>query len=292
MQFGKVAHPEQIDFSLPPTPARTLDLLKASPADKGLQVSVGCAKWNKKDLKGFYPSGTKDELEYYSHQFNSIELNATFYQSPSKDQVEKWKEKTPEGFKFFPKVPQTISHYARLLHCKEPTLAFCDAIAHFEEKLGMAFLQLHENFKPKDWERLESFLIDFPKGCPLALEVRNEAWFDDKAVLEKLCGTLEKLAMAHIIVDTAGRRDMLHMRLTTPVAFVRFVGANHPSDYERLDEWVDRIEEWSLAGLRDLYFFVHQNTEVESPLLAAHFIEKLNQRLGLALPLPHKSSLF
>ena len=49
---------------------------------------------------------------------------------------------------------------------------------------------------------------------------------------------------ANIIVDTAGRRDMLHMRLTTPSAFIRYVGANHPSDYTRLDDWVERIENW------------------------------------------------
>jgi uncharacterized protein YecE (DUF72 family) len=44
-------------------------------------------------LKGFYPKGTKDELSYYSTQFNSIELNATFYGMPTPDQVQTWKEK-------------------------------------------------------------------------------------------------------------------------------------------------------------------------------------------------------
>ena len=53
--------------------------LKKTSKSKGLEVYVGCAKWNKKDLKNFYPKGVKDELAYYSTQFNCIELNATFY---------------------------------------------------------------------------------------------------------------------------------------------------------------------------------------------------------------------
>jgi uncharacterized protein YecE (DUF72 family) len=55
---------------------------------------LSCAKWNKQDLKGFYPRGTKDELAYYSTQFNSIELNATFYNSPAIDQVRPGKRNT------------------------------------------------------------------------------------------------------------------------------------------------------------------------------------------------------
>ena len=88
MKFGQVEHPEEIDFTLPPTPPETLTLLQHFKNDQSFEVFVGCAKWNKQDLKGFYPRGTKDELAYYSTQFNSIELNATFYNSPGIDQEE------------------------------------------------------------------------------------------------------------------------------------------------------------------------------------------------------------
>lgn len=287
MKFGQVSDPSVIDFSLPKTPQATLELLKRNKTDKPLEVFVGCAKWNKADLKGFYPRGTKDELAYYSSQFNSIELNATFYNSPSKDQVETWKNKTPENFKFFPKIPQSISHFGRLLNAEEKVKAFVDATVLFEEKLGMAFLQLIDNFKPKDFDRVKRFLNDFPKGYPLAVEVRNEEWFKLE-VAEQLYKLLEETNKTNILVDTAGRRDMVHMRLTTPTAFIRYVGANHPSDYTRLDEWVKTIVEWKEAGLQQLYFFIHQNIEVESPLLAAHFIKKLNKAIGANLHIPKK----
>lgn len=286
MKFGQVTDPSLIDFSIPPTAPETVELLQKHKTDKQMDVYVGCAKWNRADLKGFYPRGTKDELSYYSRQFNSIELNATFYNSPSKQQVETWKSKTPEGFKFFPKIPQSISHFSRLLNSDEKVRDFVDSTVLFEEKLGMAFLQMIDNFKPKDFDRLAGFLREFPKGYPLAVEVRNEAWFSEGKVSEEFYQLLEETNKTNIIVDTAGRRDMMHMRLTNSTAFIRYVGANHPSDYTRLEEWVERIAEWKAAGLQQLYFFIHQNIEKESPLLAAHFIEKLNTKIGTNLHIP------
>ncbi|SUJ01967.1 Protein of uncharacterised function DUF72 [Sphingobacterium spiritivorum] len=292
MKFGQVNNPQDIDFSLPSTPPETLEVLTKGDISKPFEVYVGCAKWNKTDLKGFYPRGTKDELAYYSTQFNSIELNATFYNSPSKEQVETWKEKTPADFKFFPKIPQSISHYSRLLNTGEKVTAFTDAVALFEEKLGMVFLQMIDNFKPKDFQRLEDFVREFPKGIPLAVEVRNAEWFSDPEVREKLYKTLQQYHVSNVLVDTAGRRDMLHMRMTTPTAFIRYVGANHSSDYSRLDEWIEVIKKWREAGLEKLYFFIHQNIEVESPLLANHFIKKLNDTFGLDIRSPRKNELF
>ncbi len=289
MQFGKVENPGSIDFKLPKDAPETKKVLLVNKSkSKNFEAYIGCAKWNRTDLKGFYPRGTKDELVYYSTQFNSIELNATFYGMPSWQQVETWKNKTPDDFKFFPKLTNTISHYKRLIDVKEVVDDFCNAISNFDEKLGMAFLQLHDNFRPKDFDRLKKVIEDFPKGVPLGIEVRNNEWFDNTEIQNEFCQLLEKHNMTNIIVDTAGRRDMLHMRLTNPVAFVRYVGANHPSDVTRLDEWIARIEKWKEEGLQKLYFFVHQNIELESPLLAKHFIEKLNDTLKLDVPVPVK----
>ena len=65
---------------------------------------------------------------------------------------------------------------------------------------------------------------------------------------------------------------MMHMRLTTPTAFVRYVGANADSDYSRLDEWVQKIAQWKGEGLLNLYFFIHQNIEKKaSPLFVCTF---------------------
>jgi len=285
MKFGQVEDPSKIDFTLPKDHSRTKEILKQN--KKGLEnISIGCAKWNKTDLKGFYPKGTKDELAYYSTQFNSIELNATFYGMPSSEQVLTWKEKTPENFKFFPKITNTVSHFRRLLNIDDVVTQFATAVLNFDDKLGMVFLQLHDNFKPKDYERLEQFVNKWPKEVPLAIELRNTEWFTDEEIFDKICELFEQHNITNIIVDTAGRRDMLHMRLTTPNAFIRYVGANDESDYQRLDDWLKHLTKWKKEGLQNLYFFVHQNIEKASPLLSAYFIENLNKEWKTDLPIP------
>ena len=287
MKFGQQENPGSIDFWLPVDDTQTAEILLENDKGKPLNICVGCAKWNKTDLKNFYPRGTKDELAYYSSQFNSIELNATFYNLPGRDQVIAWRNRTPGGFRFFPKITQSISHLRRLNEVEELTREFCDNISNFEDKLGMVFLQLHDNFSFKNYSRLVSFVENFPKGIPLAVELRNTEWFNNPVVSGEVYGLFEKHQVTNIIVDTAGRRDLLHMRLTTPKAFIRYVGANDPqSDRERLDDWIIRLKSWIDLGIRDIYFFVHQNIELESPFLSAYFIEKLNHQLGLALQIP------
>ena len=290
MKFGQVEDPSNIDFTLPKDHQKTSEILKKS-TSKNLEISIGCAKWNKTDLKGFYPKGTKDELTYYGTQFNSIELNATFYGMPSPEQVQTWKEKTPAEFKFFPKITNTVSHFRRLLNITDVVTQFATAVLNFDEKLGMVFLQLHDNFKPKDYERLEKFVQEWPKEVPLAIELRNNEWFTDQEIFNKTCELFEKHQITNIIVDTAGRRDMLHMRLTTPVAFIRYVGANAESDYTRLDDWIERIKTWKEEGLEKLYFFVHQNIEKASPLLSAYFIENLNKEFGTSIHIPEMADV-
>ncbi len=287
MKFGKVDHPERIDFSFPADHPDTEVILGKYKNDDPVNVFVGCAKWNRQDLKNFYPRGTKDELQYYSSQFNSIELNATFYRIFPGEQYEKWYDKTPADFKFFPKVSQDISHLRRLNDAVYPIVdRYLDVTSNLKDKLGTIFLQMHGNFGPKNWDRVVRFVEYWPKEFPLAMEFRHTDWFNDEKVSNELYHLLEENNIANILVDTAGRRDIMHMRLTNNEAFVRYVGANHESDYTRLDDWVDRLTDWKEKGLRHIHFFVHQNMELESPLLSARFIAKLNKKLGCDLQIP------
>jgi uncharacterized protein YecE (DUF72 family) len=287
MKFGQVPNPEEIDFAIPPDHADTKKVLSKSKA-KEMAIRVGCAKWNKTDLKGFYPKGVKDELAYYATQFNCIELNATFYRLFKADVYVNWYETVPDGFKFFPKFTQSISHFRRLKDVEELVDISVTNMSHLKEKLGMPFLQMHNNFGPKDVDRVVAFVENWKQyKMPLAMEFRKTEWCCDESVAKDLCDLLRENKITKVLVDTAGRRDLMHMRLTTPTAFVRWVGANVPDqDRKRLDEWVERIAEWKDAGLKELNFFVHQNIEKESPLLSAYFIEKLNSRIGSDLTPP------
>lgn len=285
MKFGSVENPEAIDFTLPEDHPDTLKVLNQKGGGE-LEAYVGCAKWNKSDLKGFYPRGIKDELTYYSRQFNSIELNATHYRMYGPDQAQAWIEKTPGDFKFFPKINNSISHYKRLKSIEAPLEEYLHGMRGFGDQLEMIFLQLRDDFKPKDFDRVQHFVEIWPDDIPLAIELRHTDWFNDVTVADQVYRLFEKHNVANVITDTAGRRDLLHMRLTSPVAFIRYVGANHESDYTRLDDWVERLKFWKDQGMEKLYFFVHQNMEKESPMLSAHFIKKINQELDTDLGIP------
>ncbi len=290
MKFGKVDNPEVIDFTLPKDHSGTKNILNKYKDDSVPEFYIGCSNWNKTNLKGFYPRGTKDELTYYSRQFNSIELNACFYRIFPANTFEGWYNKTPDNFKFFPKLNQEISHWKRLKDTDEVVEHYLNNASNLKDKLGCFFLQMHNNFAPKDFDRVVSFVESWPKEFPLAIEFRHADWFNNDAIANELYQLLEEHEIVNVLVDTAGRRDLMHMRLTNHSAFIRFVAANHPCDYNRLNSWVDRLKDWSDQGIKNVYIFIHQHIEKDTPLLSTYFIEALNNSQGTDIFVPRKAN--
>jgi uncharacterized protein YecE (DUF72 family) len=56
----------------------------------------------------FYPPGMKsrDFLSYYASQFQTVEIDSTFYGCPAASTVNNWATRTPEDFVFSVKIPQ------------------------------------------------------------------------------------------------------------------------------------------------------------------------------------------
>jgi uncharacterized protein YecE (DUF72 family) len=293
MEFGRVT-PEElpfIDFTLPPDPALTVDTLTRAKNGESLQVHVGCAKWGRKEWIGqIYPPKTKDAnfLDEYVKHFDSIELNATYYNLYPPATISKWKEKAAANpdFKFCPKFSQSISHIRRLKNAEEITTAFYEGIMAFGEKLGPLFLQLSDNFTPKSFPQLKAYLEQLPKDIPVFVEVRHKEWYGNPQFNEAIFTMLRDLNIGAVITDATGRRDCVHMSLPTPHAFIRFVGNGDASDHPRLDEWVERIAQWRDMGLQSVWFFMHQHDERHSPEAANYVTRKLNEKLGLSLTLP------
>jgi uncharacterized protein YecE (DUF72 family) len=292
MEFGKVISNDlsAIDFILPPDKAETQRLLSGCKKTVTPRVYVGCAKWGRKDWLGkIYPTGTKeaDFLSHYARHFNSIELNATFYKMPSRKQAQEWKSKVGHDFLFSPKVSNSISHIRRLKDTADRVTRFLDGIAGFEENLGPVFLMPHPGMGPKSLGTIETFVQAIPKDIKLFVELRHPEWFSDPVAFQEMFGMLERNGVGTVITDAAGKRDCVHMRLTTPEAFIRFVGNDlHPTDYARVDDWVQRIKSWLQAGLQRVYFFMHQTEEVHSPELARYAIQQFNKHCGTAIQEP------
>ena len=289
MDFGYLSHIEGVNFTLPPSHPKnfqTLQKFRRKSTEKP-SVYVGCPLWSEKGWVGkIFPAEAreKDFLKYYGRCFNAVELNATHYRIPQPSVVVKWRDSVPKGFKFFPKILQEISHEKRLLGSEALTAAFCESVRCFEEKLGVSFLQLPPYFSPRELNALENYIKAFPADIPLAVEFRHAGWFSDKDVFESTFDMLERNSVTSVITDTAGRRDVVHQRITTDTVFVRFKANDlHPSDFTRLDAWVVQLKEWIGAGLRMICFFIHTHDHKLCPELINSFIGKMNEVCGFSL---------
>lgn len=301
MEFGKVDPNtlDAIDFTLPADPAETTAILQATNHAQP-EIFVGCAKWGRKDWIGkIYPPGTResDFLEHYARQFNCIEMNATYYQMPTVRQTTSWREKVGPDFKFCPKFTEDITHGKRLKDVQELTDRFLEGIAGFQKNLGPIFLLPHPTMGPQSQDIVEAFLESLPHDLDVFVEFRNTAWFSDTHAFRSAFTMLEQHHHGAVISDASGRRDCVHMRLTTPEAFIRFVGNGlHPTDYTRIDAWVQRIKQWMAHGIQKIYFFMHQHDELHSPELIKYFIAALNKHCGTHVRepafIPQQSTLF
>lgn len=289
MEFGKVSEQElaNIDFTLPPDPEVNSKVLK--PRKTPTKFHIGCAKWGRKDWVGkLYPPKTKEKdfLEHYARIFNCIEFNAVFYRMPFPTDVMKWKSKVPKDFLFCPKFTNTITHLKRLKNTGFETGKYLEAITEFKENLGPIFLMPHPQVSPKQAENIYEFVAQFPDDVDMFVELRHPDWFANGFNTE-MYQFLKQQKRGLIITDAAGRRDCVHMHLTTPECFIRFVGNSlHHTDYERIDEWVQRIKQWMEQGLKTCYFFMHQHEELHSPELIKYLIEQLNKHCGTDLTPP------
>jgi uncharacterized protein YecE (DUF72 family) len=301
MEFGKVdaAILDTIDFTLPHDRPETTSLLNAAHHAK-TEIFVGCAKWGRKDWVGkLYPPGTKetDFLKHYARHFNCIELNTTYYRMPTASQTSRWREKVGKDFKFCPKFTEEITHTQGLRDVKELTDRFLEGIYGFKENLGPIFLLPHPGMGPQTQDTIEAFIQSLPSDLEIFVELRHTGWFSQPDAFQSVFGMLEKNKTGTVITDASGRRDCAHMRLTTDEVFIRFVGNGlHPTDYTRIDDWVQRIKRWMARGIKKIYFFMHQHDELHSPELIKYLIHELNQHCGTSLRepafIPKENTLF
>ncbi|WP_026462040.1 DUF72 domain-containing protein [Adhaeribacter aquaticus] len=289
MEFGKVNTLENILFALPPDNPATTRMLEATESINYLkpQVYIGCPTWhNKQWLGSYYPADAsdKDLLHWYSRQFNAIEVNTTYYRIPETSTIDRWRQQVSPNFKLCPKVPQSISQDLKLSQARELIKIFKEALTGLQEHLGVVFLQLSPAFGPEETNTLLSFFESLPKDFPLAVEFRHPAWFSNPNQAEILWTAMEALGISTVITDVAGRRDVLHARLTTATAFIRFNGYGlHRTDFSRIDEWVKRLQSWLDQGLQTIYFFIHQEDVNHSAALLNYLIDQLARFCGIQL---------
>ncbi len=285
MKFGLLSPDElaNTELILPPDSSRTQEILQKHNNGNPTKFQIGCAKWGINSWVGlYYPQKTKsaDFLTEYKKLFNSIELNITFYRLSRKN-IQLWREEIgDQKFTFCPKWSRRVSHLKRLKDVDENIQYFIDSCALFENTLGTTFIQLPENFGPKNFERIQHFVNQIPEGFPVHLELRHKDWFED-AQFRQVLDLMQTKNVQPVMCDVASRRDTLHMHFNSGSAFIRFTGYNPPEyDHKRLDEWAERCKIWAQWGLNDLYFYFHHIDEKMAPENAIYFQDKLMDHMN------------
>jgi uncharacterized protein YecE (DUF72 family) len=292
MKFGAVSDRllSILDLRLPQEPEANSTVLPRRRAAQPA-VYVGGATWGASTWVGkLYPLKTPGTTfrQLYPKYFTAIELDATFYTIYKPEVLQQWAAPAAGlDFKICPKFPQSISHNSALQNVEGETEAFVESIRAFGTQLGPAFLQLSEAFAPAQKEFLYTYLTALPLGIPYFLELRHPAWFTDSAQAAELFQTLLALNIGLVITDTPARRDLVHMRLTVPKLFLRFVCNDiHPTSFSRADAWVAQLQQWLDQGLEEAYVFLHPGNDAAVPELAPYWITNLNEKCGLHLKPP------
>lgn len=251
-------------------------------------VRVGGTGWGDAAWIGpVYPPGarSRDLLRLYAERFTTVELNSTFYGVPSASTLARWREETPTGFLFSPKVHQSVSRAGSPIEAHDGLAAFCAAMLPLGDRLGPAFLQLPPAFGPDRLAGLASVLRAVPAGLRLAVELRHPAWFRDQVLLDEAFDVFRERGVGAVITDVLGRRDVSHAALPVPWTLVRLVvDSALPSTADRIGAWADRLSRWIGAGLDGIHLFVHEREHVRTARSVADLSEALNARAGLDLP--------
>jgi uncharacterized protein YecE (DUF72 family) len=260
-------------------------------------VRVGTCGWSYKEWSGvFYPDDLDAGgfLSHYAERYPVVEVDSTFYRSPSRKTVEGWRDRTPDGFGFSLKVPQVITHEKLLHDCRAEVRTFLTAARELGPKLLCCVLQFgylnHKAFAGLDafLARLGPFLDAWPRDVPLAVEVRNKAW-----VTPKLTDCLRARQAVLVVADQAWMPppgDVVRTvdAVTGPFAYVRLLGDRNAVDAltRTLDHIVlDRTEQLradaeairQLAGRVLVLVFVNNHFAGYAPATVAQLRQLLAQ---------------
>jgi uncharacterized protein YecE (DUF72 family) len=247
------------------------------------RVRLGTQGWAYPDWIGvFYPPGAKQEdyLPFYSEIFDTVELDATFYQPPKKAVARSWEKRVPAHFRFAAKLPRAITHDALLRGVTGELAEFVQSLEPLGEKLGPLLAQMPAEFtrEPESVAALRSFLEGVPDGVRLAVEFRHVSWH--------VAETWDVLRAHRTAVAWTSWRDLPRVtEVTADFLYLRWLGDRREiGKYDRVQvDRSDEFEAWKpdlervLPEVREIYGYFNNHWAGHSPASA----NEMKRRLGL-----------
>jgi uncharacterized protein YecE (DUF72 family) len=141
-------------------------------------IFVGTSGWQIPRTSAHAFPNEGSTLQRYAARFPAVEINSSFYRSHRDATWERWRDATPEGFRFAVKAPRAITHERKLREAGELLEAFAREISLLGEKLGPVLVQLPPSLA-FEAEVVRPFLDSLREAIPgsVALEPRHPSWF-------------------------------------------------------------------------------------------------------------------
>ena len=228
-----------------------------------MEILAGTSGYAYKEWVGhFYPEKlpAQEMLRWYAGRLPTVEINNTFYRMPAESLLAHWAGEVPAGFSFSVKASRAITHLRRLKGAETSVSTLLERVAVLGDKLGVILFQTPPTLK-KDLPRLRDFLGLLPAGRQVALEFRNDSWFDEE-VYETLRA---RAAILCVSEDDDGASPLVR---TSDGAYLRLRRTNYGE--RDLAAWVERLASQSFA--RAWVYFKH-----EDEALATRFALRLDE---------------
>ena len=246
------------------------------PPETGLYL--GTSGWSYADWEGtVYPANLPAgaRLAEYVKHYATVEIDSTFYGTPRRSTVERWREVAPDGFLFAAKFPQEITHEKSLVDCEDLAEDFVRVMAALGDRLGPLLIQLPPSFAVEGMDVLETFLSKLPEGPRYAVEVRHRSWLDSD-----LPAMLREHEAALVLVDYPRMPRM--EEATAGFSYVRWLGNRQEFPSGHTEARRDRSEDlrwWSslvdrfLGEGREVFAYANNHYQNHSPTTLARFLE-------------------
>jgi uncharacterized protein YecE (DUF72 family) len=211
-------------------------------------LHLGTIGWSYSFWKGsFYPQKTasKDFLAHYATQFDTVEVDSTFYRIPTQQAVANWKNQTPQSFMFSLKFPNVITHIKMLKDCQRETNLFLERASILGEKLGPLLLQFPPNFGVEHLPDLADFLHKLPKLWRYVVEVRDEAFLNEDlySILKANNAALAWVDSPNMPQTSEVTSDFLYVRWEGDKTKVNgLLGKIEADTNDSLREWAEKLK--------------------------------------------------
>lgn len=203
----------------------------------------------------FYPENlAKDDwFTYYAKQFDTVEINNTFYHLPEAATFDRWHDQAPPNFRYALKFSRYGTHMKKLKDPENILGKFLNRAERLKTFLGPILIQLPPRWKP-DAGRLAAFLEKAPRRHRWAVEFRDPRWLTDE--IFRVLETHQAALCIHDMIENHCRR------LTTDWTYLRFHGLQYAGSYSRqsLSFWEDWINK-RLSEKKDVYAYFNNDAE-------------------------------